>query len=120
MSLSPIRDSIPRVQHIRYFQAALEGVADGLTFDGIRSTLRRVARETGGRITASRVDDAFTLWSPTADALSELMRLELIEHRPIPSKRTAVDSHRDTTYCLTTSGRSIVEEVKGNDSKFRA
>lgn len=92
---------------------------EGQSFDELRATLRRVGREIGRRTTASRVDDAYTLWSPTADALGELMRLELIEHRSVPSKRTAVDAHRETIYRLTNAGRAIIEEVQGDESKFR-
>jgi hypothetical protein len=119
MNQELVKDTIPRVHHVRYFRAVLEGVASGGTFDELRAALRRVAREIGSRQTASPVEDAYTLWSPTADALSELMRLELISHRTLPSKRVAVDQHRETKYELTPQGEDMIREVGGNDSAFR-
>jgi len=117
------RDSIPRVQHISYFQAALEGIAEGLTFDVLRGCVRQVSNELsrriGGGITASRLEDAYTLWSPTTDAIGELMKLDLVERRPLPSKRISVDAHRDTTYALTQSGKEIIEQSHGDGSAFR-
>jgi hypothetical protein len=116
------KDTIPRVQHVFYFQAALEGVADGLTFDGVRARVRTVSNEMSRRpgSTSSRVADAYTLWSPTADAISELMRLGLVERRSLPSKRLHVDAHRDTTYSLTTTGEEITRQSRGNDAFFRS
>lgn len=115
------KDTIPRVQHVLYFQAALEGIAEGLTFDEVRARVRKVSNEVSRRPsgTSSRVADAYTLWSPTADAISELMRLGLVERRSLPSKRLHVDSHRDTTYTLTTSAEEIIRQSRGNDASFR-
>jgi hypothetical protein len=115
------KDTIPRVQHVLYFQAALKGIAEGLTFDGVRARIRVVSNEVSRRpgSTSSRVADAYTLWSPTADAISELMRLGLVERRSLPSKRLHVDAHRDTTYTLTTSGEEIIKQSRGDDASFR-
>lgn len=43
--ISETRGSIPRVQHIAYFQDVLRGIAEGETFDGLRVRLRQVAAE---------------------------------------------------------------------------
>src|SRR4051812_26625025 len=92
----PLKDSIPRVQHVPYLHAILEGVAAGLTFDALRRRLREVALELAqrneGRVTAARLEDAFTFWSPTAEALGELMHLGLLDQQPLPSRRAAVDA----------------------------
>ena len=45
--ISETRGSIPRVQHIAYFQDVLRGIAEGETFDGLRVRLRQVAAEIG-------------------------------------------------------------------------
>ncbi|HMF15831.1 MAG TPA: hypothetical protein VKE98_01435, partial [Gemmataceae bacterium] len=93
------RDSIPRVQHILYFQQILKGISSGASFDGLRSRVREAAADLAkrleGRITSSRVEDAYTLWNPTVDAIGEMMRLGLVEHHPLPSKRAKVDDYRD-------------------------
>jgi len=112
------KDSIPRVQHVAYFQCVLEGVAGGLPFDELRRKLRAVAA-TQARVTAARVEDAFTFWSPTVEALGELMRLGLLEHRPLPSKRAAVEAHREAIYTLTPAGREMAEIADGNTSAFK-
>ncbi|RKH41309.1 hypothetical protein D7Y23_33245 [Corallococcus sp. AB050B] len=112
------KDSIPRVQHVVYFQCVLEGVALGLPFDELRRRLRTVASEQA-RVTAARVEDAFSFWSPTAEALGELMRLGLIENRPLPSKRAAVDGHRDALYVLTPEGRELSESAGESASSFK-
>src|SRR5262245_47603734 len=89
------RDSIPRVHHIAYFQEVLKGIAEGETFDGLRLRLRQVAadlaRRSDSRTPPSRVHDEYTLWNPTTDAIGEMMRLGLVEHRPLPSKRGSVN-----------------------------
>jgi hypothetical protein len=117
------RDSIPRVQHIAYFQEVLEGIAEGVTFDGLRCRLRQVAVELSrrfeSRLPPSRVQDAYTFWNPTTDAIGETMRLTLVEHRPLPSKRASVDAYREATFTLTPTGSELVRESKGNESAFR-
>lgn len=117
------RDSIPRVQHIFYFQEVLRGIAAGASFDGLRSRLRaasaELARRLEGRVTSSRVEDAYTLWNPTVDAIGEMMRLGLVEHHPLPSKRAKVDDYRDIVFALTDDGRSIVEEAEEQESAYK-
>jgi hypothetical protein len=118
-----LRDSIPRVQHIIYFQEVLQGISEGASFDALRSRLRlaaaELARRLEGRLTASRVEDAYTLWNPTVDAIAEMMRLGLVERQPLPSKRAKVDDYRDVAFALTADGRTIVEEAKENESTYK-
>jgi hypothetical protein len=117
------RDSIPRVQHIVYFQEILQGIAAGASFDGLRARLRaagiELARRLEGRVTSSRVEDAYTLWNPTVDAIGEMMRLGLVEHHPLPSKRAKVDDYRSVTFALTKDGRAVVDEAKGSESGYK-
>src|SRR5437660_954669 len=117
------RDSIPRVQHIAYFQSVLNGIAEGETFDVLRVRLRQVAaeiaRRTDSRTPPARVLDTYTLWNPTTDAIGELMRLGLVEHRPLPSKREAVDGYRQETFRITPAGIQLIQESAGSESTFR-
>lgn len=123
MSGSTVKDTIPRVTHVSYFHSVMQGIAGGLTFDELRLRVRQVSselnRRTGGSATTARIADAYTLWSPTADAISELMRLGLVERRPVPAKRTNVDAHRETKYHLTSSGQDVFSQSGENDSAFR-
>jgi hypothetical protein len=118
-----IRDSIPRVQHILYFQEILQGIAKGANFDALRSRLRlagiELARRFEGRVTTSRVEDAYTLWNPTVDAIGEVMRLGLVEHHPLPSKRAKVDDYRDVTFALTGDGRAVVEQANESETTYK-
>jgi hypothetical protein len=115
------RDNIPRVQHIYYFEVILRGIAERLTFDALRAQLRHVALElrAEGRAVTSGLDDGFTFWSPTADAIGELMKLGLVEVRTLPSKRNSVEAHRDATYSLSPAGQTLFERARGNESSVR-
>lgn len=117
------RDTIPRVQHIAYFQAALSGIARGESFDTLRLRIKQLSNELsrrrGDSPAASRVADEFTVWSPTKDSISELMLLGLVERRPLPSKRIHVDAHRETTYTLTPLGQEIVARAGDSDAGLR-
>jgi len=121
--MTSLRDTIPRVTHIAYFQGALTGIAHGETFDELRTRIRQISNELsrrlGGSAMSSRVADEFTVWSPTKDAVSELMLLGLVERRPLPSKRIHVDAHRDTTYVLTTLGLEVINKAGGNEASLR-
>jgi len=117
------RDTIPRVTHVSYFYSVLEGIATGQCFDELRLRLRQLgnelSRRSGGNASTARIADSYTFWSPTADSISELMRLGLVERRPLPSKRVNVDAHRDATYALTLPGQLIIEQSRGSESLFR-
>jgi hypothetical protein len=117
------RDSIPRVPHFAYFQEVLEGIGEGETFDALRQRLRRaaveIARRSESRLPPSRVQDAYTLWNPTTDAIGETMRLGLVQHHPLPSKRHNVDAYRDATFTLTPVGNDLLHQARGNESAFR-
>src|SRR5262249_49282372 len=95
----------------------------GETFDGLRQELRKVAaeiaRRADGRSPPSRVHDAYTLWNPTTDAVGELMRLGLVEHRPLPSKREFGDGYPAETFRLTPAGTKLMEATDGSESVFR-
>jgi hypothetical protein len=114
-----VRDTIPRAQHIAYFQAVLVGVANSSTYDELRMSIRQAAKDSGGRVTASRTADNSSYWSPVTNALSELMRLELVERRPLPSSVKTIDAHRSTTYQLTNAGKALSDRVGDNDAVFR-
>src|SRR5438105_2817991 len=68
---------VPRVVHLGYFDAVLDGVRAGLTFDQLRLRLITVsndlARLYSRRLPTQRTDPS-VLWTTTRDALEGLMR----------------------------------------------
>lgn len=81
-------------------------------------TQERLARERKGRMTASRIGESERNWSPTADLLSELMRLGVIERKPLPSARKFIDVYRDEKYELTERGTVLAEAAAGGRAAY--
>ena len=103
-------DTIPRVTHLTQFESVLDGLDEGLTFDGLRRRLWQVAtdlaRLSGGRETSGHPE--YHMWSSTKDAIEELMRLGWVEKVPLPSVRHRVDAYRGTQFALTERGHQWV------------
>ncbi len=110
---SQTRDSVPRVVHLGYFDAVLDGVRAGLTFNELRFRLITVsndlARFHGRRLPTQRTDPAI-LWSTTRDTLEGLMRCHLLEEQPLPSKKETLAQHTDKKYRLTHKGRELLSQ----------
>lgn len=117
-------DTIPRTHRIvDHSRDQLLGIAAGeSTFEECRlrygRTQERLARERKGRVTASRVGENERNWAPTADLLSELMRLGAVERKPLPSARKFIDSYRDERYELTERGRALAEAAASGRSSY--
>jgi hypothetical protein len=117
-------DTIPRTHRIvDHSRDQLVGIAAGeSTFEECRlrygRTQERLARERKGRVTASRVGENERNWAPTADLLSELMRLEAVERKPLPSARKFIDSYREERYELTERGRALAEAAATGRSSY--
>jgi len=101
-----MKDTIPRVTKVEYFEELLAGIQEGERFEQLRKRLID-AQARLGRSIMPRVSDSYTMWAPTADALEEFMRLGFIETCSLPSRRQYVDAHRDTLYTLTPDGQRI-------------
>lgn len=101
-----ITDTIPRVTHLVQFEAVLDGLNEGLTFDELRKRLWQVAldlaRISGGREPFGHPD--YYMWSPTKDALEDLMRARWVKKTQLPSTQQRVDAYRSTRYELTSLG----------------
>ena len=101
------KDTIPRVTHLAQFEAVLDGLNEGLTYEELRRRLRQVSIDTarvgGGREPSGHPD--FQMWSSTKDALEELMRLNWVGKVPLPSSRHRVDAYRQTSFTLTQAGK---------------
>jgi len=101
------KDNIPRVTHLVQFEAMLDGLAEGLSFDELRKRLQRVAidlaRVSGGHEPVGHPD--YQMWTPTTDALEDLMRSGWVKRSTLPSSRERVDAYRSVFYELTDEGR---------------
>ena len=111
------QDTIPRLHRIvAHTRDQLRGLANGdATFEDCRvrygHTQRRLAQEGRGRSTAppAGVSERERNWAPTRDCLSELMRLDAVENKPLPSSKRFVNSYLDETYKLTDRGLYLAE-----------
>ncbi|MER9852531.1 MULTISPECIES: hypothetical protein [unclassified Mesorhizobium] len=120
---SDIRDTIPRLQHlVEHMIDQLIGLRAGSTFEQCRlrysATVDRLVNEGKGRRTASRVGDRDAFWSPTAEVLSEAMRLGFVQKQQLPSARRYVDVHRDRSYVLTESGLAVLGLIEKDLAAF--
>ncbi len=107
--------AVPRLPKLSYLEVVLREIDRRASFERIRQALLEYVRVTGEEQSSggvvSRLRDEFTFWSPTQEALSELMRLGFVEQAQLPSSRRYVDAHRANTYKLTTEGKTAVEEL---------
>jgi hypothetical protein len=113
---------IPRLHKLGYLEVALAEVAKGASFDRIRQGLIAFAAKQHGedRVVGSRFQDAYTLWSPTQEALAELMRLGFVAEVPLPSERQYVDGHRTQAYTLTAVGATAAGNLASQGAEDRA
>lgn len=111
------RDTVPRLHRIvEHTRDQLRGIAEGdATFEACRvrygNTQQRLSQNGLGRVTAPPpgVSEKERNWAPTRDCLSELMRLEAVENKPLPSSRAFVDRYRAETYELTEIGENLAQ-----------
>ena len=116
--------AVPRLHKLGYLEVVLGEVAEKASFERIRQALLRFAEHTGEqrmvRGVISRLRDEYTFWSPTQEALSELMRLGFVTQAPVPSGRRYVDAHRASTYELTPQGYLAIEQLRKGGPRARA
>ncbi len=118
------RDTVPRLHKvIDHAQDQLAGIASGrATFEECRlqygETQRRLDRQGRGRLTASRLPETERNWSPTVDALSELMRWGAVVQDKLPSARSFLDTYRTRRYELTEHGRELAALAEQGGAAF--
>jgi hypothetical protein len=116
--------AIPRFHRIGYLEVVLLEVSQKASFERIRQVLLQYTEQAGENQvspgTGSRLMDEYTFWSPTQEALSELMHLGFLVQASVPSARQYVDSHRASTYELTPLGMAAADELRKRDPKARA
>src|SRR5260370_32931902 len=110
--------SVPRLYKLGYLQVALRQTAEGAPFERIRQALIAYAAGDGGFLRGPQDPNAF--WSPTQEALAELMRLKLLEQNPLPSERKYVDGYRASTYKLTPHGETAAQSLRTGNPHDRA
>ena len=103
--------AVPRLPKLNYLEIVLREIDRRASFERIRQALLEYVRVAGEGQNVGRLRDEFTFWSPTQEALSELMRLGFVVPAQLPSSRRYVDAHRASTYQLTSYGTAAVEEL---------
>src|SRR5437016_8775201 len=121
--MNEVKDTIPRLQQILpHMREQLVGLREGATFESARqrysATVEKLALQSIGRRTASRVGDQDAYWAPTAEVLLEAMRLGFVERAQVPSARRYVEAHRERTYALTTLGREVADLAQTDIATF--
>jgi hypothetical protein len=121
--MSELKDTIPRLQQILpHMRDQLTGLREGATFEEARqrysANVEKLALQSVGRRTASRVGDKDAYWSPTADVLMEAIRLGFVERQQVPSARRYVEAHRDRRYVLTSLGREVATLAQDDIAAF--
>lgn len=115
--------AVPRLYKLGYLEMALLEIAKKAPFERLRQALLSFAQDTGegqSLPVVSRLGDQYAFWSPTQEALSELMRLGFVVQQAVPSGRNYVDSYRTHTYELTIEGTAAVEQISRRDPLARA
>ena len=121
--MDDLKDTIPRLQQVLpHMRDQLTGLRDGATFEEARqrysASVEKLALQGVGRRTASRVGDKDAYWAPTAEALTEAMRLGFVEKQQLPSARRYVEAHRDRRYALTSLGREVAALAQDDIAAF--
>ena len=116
--------TVPRLPKLSHLEVILHEAHRGASFERMREALLASARNTAegspGTGVVSRLNDEYTYWSPTQEAISELMRLGWLEHAQVPSGRQYVDAYRATTYELTAAGEELVQALSTNNGVAKA
>lgn len=109
-------ETIGRFPHLlTHISSQLPALAEGDdTFEAVRlrygSIQSSLARRGLARVTAPRagIRVADRYWSSTRDLIKELQTLGWVDPEiPVPSRRSAVDAHRDRRYRLTPEGERV-------------
>jgi hypothetical protein len=121
--MEELKDTIPRLRQILpHMREQLIGLLESATFEEARqrysATVEKLEVQGVGRRTASRIGDKDAYWSPTADVLSEAMRLGFVEKQQIPSARRYIEAHRDRKYALTKLGHEVAELAQNDIAAF--
>lgn len=103
---------VPRLQELRYLEVAASAVRDGKTFEGVRRDLLnhmmrlRDEQPTSGNIASLRMrpGDPLQYARNTTESLKELMRLDGVVRKGLPSTAKATPAYRNTTFQLTPWG----------------
>ena len=88
--------------------------------EALIASARNSTESSTGTGVISRLHDEYTYWSPTQEALSELMRLGWMAQATVPSSRRYVDAYRASTYQLTAEGEEAIRLLASNTGAARA
>lgn len=114
--------SIPRLQELSFLEEAAKCVAENRTFDEIRQALithmigmRDMSVQSGNHAIFQHArKDPHRYFSNAAEALFELMRLDMVERSTVPSTKTAVEAYQQHRYRLTPQGEYWVAQLQNS------
>ena len=116
--------AVPRLHRLSHLEVVLLEAQRGASFERMREALLAATRNTSeglsGTGVVSGLHDEYTYWSPTQEALSELMRLGWMVQAPVPSSRQYVDAYRASTYKVTAEGEEVLQVVSTNNGVAKA
>ena len=116
--------AVPRLHRLSHLEVVLLEAQRGASFERMREALLAATRNTSeglsGTGVVSGLHDEYTYWSPTQEALSELMRLGWMVQAQVPSSRQYVDAYRASTYKLTAEGEKVAQVLSTNNGVAKA
>ena len=116
--------TVPRLPRLSHLEVVLIEASRGAPFERMRQALITSTRSStdtlSGTGVVSRLHDEYTYWSPTQEAISELVRLGWMVPAPVPSSRQYVDAYRASTYELTSMGEEIAQTLLASNGAARA
>lgn len=113
---------IPRLQELSFLEVAAKGASNGNTFEEIRQALidhmiglREANTPSGNNALLQQAKyNPHRYLTNTTEALSELMRLGMIEKSPLPSTRNAASAYIKRCFKMTPIGENWVELLKSS------
>jgi hypothetical protein len=114
--------SIPRLQELSFLGVAAIGAHNGNTFEEIRQALidhmiglREANTPSGNNALLQHAKyNPHRYLTNTTEALSELMRLGMIEKSPLPSTSNAASAYTKRSFKMTPIGEHWVEQFKSS------
>lgn len=112
--------AIPRLQELSYLEVVALGVADGASFEELRRAMVNHMIAVGeaspgtGNIATFRnaISNPKRYVRNVTEALSEHMRLGLVEKATLPSSASSAHAYRSTTFALTVEGQVWVQQLR--------
>src|SRR5262245_9942842 len=123
--MTTVTAGVPRLQELSYLEVAIRALASGETFDVIRRRLLdhmvrlREEQPTSGNTAPLRIrpDNPQQYARNATDTLRELMRLQMVAKKGLPSSAKAAPAYRNTRFELTAFGSEWAQQLTNDPKK---